>query len=79
MKFFLWVTSEIPQGLFLDKENNFILETWNMGLWGGDEINLIETLIILKFQIMAGQLLAAEKHYTGKRKVIKTNLKSQTN
>ena len=30
-----------PQGLYFDKENNFILETEH-GPWGGDEINLIE-------------------------------------
>ena len=30
-----------PQGLYFDKENNFILETEH-GPFGGDEINLIE-------------------------------------
>jgi hypothetical protein len=45
-----------PQGLYFDKENNFILETEH-GPQGGDEINLIniDEIKKIKFKIMDGQ------------------------
>ena len=45
-----------PQGLYFDKENNFLIETEH-GPQGGDEINIIEIndKDNVKFQIMGGQ------------------------
>ena len=55
-----------PQGLFLDKENNFILETEH-GPMGGDEINLIE-INNIEIPNYGWAIASAGKHYTGKGK-----------
>ena len=56
-----------PQGLYFDKENNFILETEH-GPKGGDEINLIEIEKINKDKILnyGWPIVSAGEHYTGK-------------
>jgi glucose/arabinose dehydrogenase len=56
-----------PQGLYFDKENNFILETEH-GPFGGDEINLIEVEKINrdKVQNYGWALTSAGEHYGGK-------------
>ena len=56
-----------PQGLFLDKENNFILETEH-GPAGGDEINLIEISKIENNKILnyGWAISSAGEHYGGK-------------
>jgi glucose/arabinose dehydrogenase len=54
-----------PQGLYFDKENNFILETEH-GPQGGDEINLIE-INIDKIQNYGWAISSAGEHYGGKR------------
>ena len=56
-----------PQGLFFDKENNFILETEH-GPKGGDEINLIEISKINKDKIQnyGWAISSAGQHYGGK-------------
>jgi hypothetical protein len=56
-----------PQGLFYDKENNFILETEH-GAQGGDEINLIEISKINKDKIQnyGWAISSAGEHYGGK-------------
>ena len=53
-----------PQGLFFDKENNFILETEH-GPLGGDEINLIEVEKINqdKIQNYGWAIASAGEHY----------------
>ena len=56
-----------PQGLYFDKENNFILETEH-GPQGGDEINLIEISKINKNKIQnyGWAISSAGEHYGGK-------------
>lgn len=56
-----------PQGLYYDKENNFILETEH-GPQGGDEINLIEIDKINKNKILnyGWPVVSAGEHYGGK-------------
>jgi len=56
-----------PQGLYFDKENNFILETEH-GPQGGDEINLIEVSKINKDKIQnyGWAISSAGEHYGGK-------------
>ena len=56
-----------PQGLYFDKENNFILETEH-GPFGGDEINLIEIDKINKDKIQnyGWAISSAGEHYKGK-------------
>ena len=58
-----------PQGLYYDKENNFILETEH-GPQGGDEINLIEVSKINedKIQNYGWAISSAGEHYNGKIK-----------
>ena len=62
-----------PQGLYFDKENNFLLETEH-GPQGGDEINLIEISKINKDQIQnfGWAISSAGEHYKG---VVKNNKK----
>ena len=62
-----------PQGLFFDKENNFILETEH-GPQGGDEINLIEISKINKDKIQnyGWAISSAGEHYGGKTEKNKT-------
>ena len=56
-----------PQGLYFDKENNFILETEH-GPQGGDEINLIEVnkTSMDKIQNYGWAISSAGEHYGGK-------------
>ena len=56
-----------PQGLYYDKDNNFILETEH-GPQGGDEINLIEINKINKseFQNYGWPISSYGEHYGGK-------------
>jgi len=56
-----------PQGLFFDKENNFVLETEH-GPAGGDEINLIEISKINKDKIQnyGWAISSAGEHYGGR-------------
>ena len=56
-----------PQGLYFDKENNFILETEH-GPMGGDEINLIKIKKITKGKIpnYGWPMASAGEHYGGK-------------
>ena len=56
-----------PQGLYLDKENNFILETEH-GPFGGDEINIIEVNKIGKknIQNFGWAISSYGEHYGGK-------------
>ena len=56
-----------PQGLYFDKENNFILETEH-GPEGGDEINLIEVNQISedKIQNYGWAISSSGEHYGGK-------------
>ncbi len=56
-----------PQGLYFDKENNFILETEH-GPMGGDEINLIEVNEInnIKIPNYGWAISSAGEHYGGK-------------
>ena len=58
-----------PQGLYFDKENNFILESEH-GPQGGDEINLIEVKKIDKAKILnyGWPVVSAGEHYGGKTK-----------
>tara|TARA_Y100000816_G_C26063874_1_gene558947 strand:- start:54 stop:1436 length:1383 start_codon:yes stop_codon:yes gene_type:complete len=58
-----------PQGLYFDKENNFILETEH-GPQGGDEINLIKVEKINKDKILnyGWPVVSAGEHYGGKTK-----------
>ena len=62
-----------PQGLYFDKENNFILETEH-GPQGGDEINLIEINKINndKIQNFGWAISSAGEHYGGKGEENKT-------
>jgi hypothetical protein len=62
-----------PQGLYFDKENNFILETEH-GPVGGDEINLIEISKINKDKIQnfGWPISSAGEHYGGKSEENKT-------
>ena len=62
-----------PQGLYFDKENNFILETEH-GPMGGDEINLIEVSKINKDKIQnyGWAISSAGEHYGGKIEENKT-------
>ena len=62
-----------PQGLYFDKENNFILETEH-GPQGGDEINLIEVSKINKDKIQnyGWAISSAGEHYGGKSEANKT-------
>tara|TARA_B110001450_G_scaffold253144_1_gene276103 strand:+ start:296 stop:1705 length:1410 start_codon:yes stop_codon:yes gene_type:complete len=57
-----------PQGLYFDKENNFILEAEH-GPQGGDEINLIEVNKIIegKIQNYGWAISSAGEHYGGKK------------
>ena len=57
-----------PQGLYFDKENDFIIETEH-GPQGGDEINLIEVSKASKDKILnyGWPMASAGKHYGGKR------------
>jgi len=61
-----------PQGLYFDKENNFILETEH-GPSGGDEINLIEVNKINKDKIQnyGWAISSAGEHYAGTKKKYK--------
>ena len=61
-----------PQGLYFDKENNFILETEH-GPSGGDEINLIEISKINKNKIQNfGWAISSDgEHYGGKNEANK--------
>ena len=56
-----------PQGLYFDKENNFILETEH-GPQGGDEINLIEIDKLNRHKIpnYGWAIASAGEHYGGK-------------
>jgi hypothetical protein len=56
-----------PQGLYFDKENNFILETEH-GPKGGDEINLIQVDKINKDNPLnyGWPVVSAGEHYSGK-------------
>ena len=56
-----------PQGLYFDKENNFILETEH-GPMGGDEVNLIEVNKINKDKIQnyGWAISSAGEHYGGR-------------
>ena len=62
-----------PQGLYFDKENNFILETEH-GPQGGDEINLIEISKINKDKIQnyGWAISSAGVHYGGESEANKT-------
>ena len=62
-----------PQGLYFDKENNFILETEH-GPQGGDEINLIKISKINKDKIQnyGWAISSAGEHYGGKSERNKT-------
>ena len=62
-----------PQGLYFDKENNFLLETEH-GPRGGDEINLIEISKINKDKIQnyGWAISSAGEHYGGKSEANKT-------
>ena len=62
-----------PQGLYFDKENNFILETEH-GPMGGDEINLIEVNKTNKDKIQnyGWAISSAGEHYGGKSEANKT-------
>ena len=59
-----------PQGLYFDRDNNFILETEH-GPRGGDEINLIEVNKINKDKIQnyGWAISSAGEHYVGKNKL----------
>lgn len=59
-----------PQGLYFDKEKNFILETEH-GPKGGDEINLIEVSKISKDKIQnyGWPISSAGKHYVENKKL----------
>ena len=61
-----------PQGLYFDKEKNFILETEH-GPQGGDEINLIEVDKINKDKTLnyGWAIVSAGEHYGGKSEVNK--------
>ena len=63
-----------PQGLYFDKENNFILETEH-GPKGGDEINLIEIDKINndKIQNFGWPISSAGEHYGGRSGANKNN------
>ena len=58
------------QGLYFDKENNFILESEH-GPEGGDEINLIEVNNINKDEPLnyGWAIVSAGEHYNGKNEV----------
>jgi hypothetical protein len=58
-----------PQGLYFDKENNFILATEH-GPQGGDEINLIEVDRINKSELLnyGWPIVSAGEHYGGRSK-----------
>ena len=58
-----------PQGLYFDKENNFILETEH-GPMGGDEINIIDIKKINndKIQNFGWAIASYGEHYGGKSK-----------
>jgi len=62
-----------PQGLYFDKENNFLLETEH-GPQGGDEVNLIEVSKINKdgIQNYGWAISSAGEHYVGKSEANKT-------
>ena len=65
-----------PQGLYFDKENNFILETEH-GPLGGDEVNLIEVNKIKKDKIQnyGWAISSAGEHYGGKSEANKIKYK----
>ena len=65
-----------PQGLYFDKENNFILETEH-GPQGGDEINLIEVIKINedKIQNYGWAVSSGGEHYKGKIQANETKYK----
>ena len=56
-----------PQGLYYDKENNFLIETEH-GPQGGDEINLIQVDRLNKNKIpnYGWAIVSAGEHYGGK-------------
>ena len=54
-----------PQGLYYDKENNFLLETEH-GPMGGDEINLIQLVNKNKIPNYGWPIVSAGEHYAGK-------------
>ncbi len=58
-----------PQGLYFDKENNFVLETEH-GPQGGDEINLIEVDKNNENELLnyGWAIVSAGEHYGGKNK-----------
>jgi hypothetical protein len=58
-----------PQGLYFDKENNFVLETEH-GPQGGDEINLIEVDKNNENELLnyGWAVVSAGEHYGGKNK-----------
>ena len=58
-----------PQGLYLDKENNFLLETEH-GPFGGDEINLLKGIKTNEDNIynFGWAIASAGEHYGGKIK-----------
>ena len=58
-----------PQGLFYDKNNNFILETEH-GPQGGDEINIIriDNNKNEKIQNFGWPIVSAGEHYGGKER-----------
>ena len=62
-----------PQGLYFDKENNFLLETEH-GPMGGDEVNLIEVNKINRDNIQnyGWAISSAGEHYGGKIEANKT-------
>ena len=62
-----------PQGLYFDKENNFLLETEH-GPMGGDEVNLIEVNKINRDNIQnyGWAISSAGEHYGGKSEGNKT-------
>ena len=62
-----------PQGLYFDKENNFLLETEH-GPMGGDEVNLIEVNKINRDNIQnyGWAISSAGEHYGGKIETNKT-------
>lgn len=61
-----------PQGLYLDKENNFILETEH-GPMGGDEINLLAEIKTNKDKIynFGWPISSAGEHYGGRNRANK--------
>ena len=64
-----------PQGLYFDKENNYILETEH-GPMGGDEINLIENENSNKYEVQNfGWAIASYGEHYGGKEDIKNKIK----